>query len=154
MLKHVVEAYSPISYEEALFTAMDKASAFLSGRQSDAHVAIKSLNHSEAQGYHAVLEITLVPISLRDNMHITGQFKETAHALVRNYRLMLKAEHDHMQHVLEDHFAKTHGPLIHRDIPDAILVPLHDAEIENHMLEQALNPSRGHHHNPDDPEPE
>lgn len=146
MLKHVVEAYSDKSYEEALFNAMDKASAFLSGRQSDAHVAIKSLNHSEEHGYHAVLEITLVPISLRENMHITGQFKETAHALVRNYRLMLKADHDHMQHVLEDHFAKSRGPIIHRDIPDAILIPLHDVDIENHMLERALNPKRGHHH--------
>ncbi len=155
MLKHVVEAFSDDSYEDALYKAMDKATAYLSGRQCDAHIAIKDLNHSVALGYHAVLEITLVPISLRDNMHVTGFFKQAQRAHNRDFRLMLKAEHDHMHHVLEAHFAKARKALIHHDIPDLILIPLHDAEIENNMLEAALHPSKLRRRNPSgDLEPE
>lgn len=155
MLKHVVEAFSDDSYEDALYSAMDKVTAFLSGRQCDAHIAIKDLNHSDAMGYHAVLEITLVPISLRDNMHVTGFFKEAQRVHSRNFRLMLKTEHDHMHHVLEDHFAKARKGLIHQDIPDLILIPLHDTEIDNNMLERAMHPSPAHRRYPSgDPEPE
>lgn len=136
MLKYVVEAFSQESYEDALFRAMDKASAFLSGHQSDAHVAIRSLSYSEECGYHAVLEITLVPISLRDNMHIIGIFKETQRAHGWAFRLMLKQEHEHLHHVLEEHFAKVHSVEPKMPIPDFILSPLTDVDFENHFIEK------------------
>lgn len=136
MLKYVVEAFSQESYEDALFRAMDKASAFLAGHQSDAHIAIRSLSHSEEYGYHAVLEITLVPISLRDNIHIVGIFKETQRAHGRAFRLMLKQEHEHLHHVLDEHFARVRldGPKI--PVPDFILSPLTDMDFENRLIEK------------------
>lgn len=141
MLKHVVEAFSHESYEDAIYKAMDKASAFLTGHQSDAHVAIKALDHSENLGYHAVLEITLVPMSLRDNMHIRGIFRETRLAHDFAFRLMLKEEHEHLHHVLDDHFARARTALEEHYIPDFILVPLRDVDIvENDELEKSLHP--------------
>lgn len=141
MLKHVVEAFSEESYEDAIYKAMDKAAAFLTGHQSDAHVAIKSLNHSERLGYHAVLEITLVPIALRDNIHICGIFRETRLAHDMAFRLMLKEEHEHLHHVLDDHFARARASLAQHDIPDFILVPLRDVDIvENDELEKSQHP--------------
>lgn len=140
MLKHVVEAFSQESYEEAIYKASDKASAFLSGTQSDAHVMIKSLDHSEAMGYHAVLEITLVPISLRENMDIIGAFKLARRAHDLAFRLMLKEEHEHLHHVLEDHFARVRSAAPPAPIPDFILCTATDAEVDNKLIEHVLAP--------------
>ncbi|MGZ9109077.1 MAG: hypothetical protein ACXW4B_09685 [Micavibrio sp.] len=140
MLKYVVEAYSKESYEEAIYRASDKASAFLTGHQSDAHVRIVKLDHSEEMGFHAVLEVTMVPMSVGDNMHIRGIFKETRLAHDLSFRLMLKEEHDHMHHVLEAHFAAARQSVAHQDIPDYILAPLGEADIKNNAIERMNKP--------------
>ena len=140
MLKYAVEAFSQESYEDALAQAMAKAAAFLTGHQSDAHVAIKSLNHSDAMGYHAVLEITIVPMSLRHELHVTGIFKETVHAHDRAFRLFLKEEHDHLQHVLDSHFSKALHPRDIQPVPDMILAALSEVDIENNQLEKKPHP--------------
>lgn len=141
MFKYVVEAFSQESYEEAIYRASDKAAAFLSGHQSDAHVRIVKLDHSDAQGYHAVLEVTIVPMSLRDNMHIRGIFKETRLAHDRAFRLMLKEEHAHMQHVMDEHFAAALRPVAHQHmVPDYILAPLNEVDIANNALERLHKP--------------
>jgi hypothetical protein len=154
MLKYVVEAFSKESYEDAIYRASDKAAALLAGHQSDAHVRIVTLDHSEEKGFHAVLEATIVPMSLRDNMHIRGIFKETRLAHDMAFRLMLKEEHDHMQHVLDEHFAAALRPVVHQHtIPDYILAPLNEADIANNAIERLHRPYP-HPHMPGAPDEE
>lgn len=136
MLKHIVEAYSEISFEDALAKAMDKAAALLEGVQSDAHVAIRDLSHNPELGYHAELEITLIPLSLRENMNLTGLYKECARAHERGFRLMLKAEHDHLQHVLDEHFALARRDVVARSLPDFIIAGLGEADFNDHLPEK------------------
>jgi hypothetical protein len=53
---------------------------------------------------------------------------------------MLKEEHLHLQHVLEDHFAAARTAKKTWEIPDFILLPLHEPEIEGGAVERALKP--------------
>jgi len=143
MFKQTVEGWSRENYEEALFDAMAKADKVMRG-QRNAHVAIKVLNQPEEGLYHAILEISTEVMGLHDDLNIIGQFKETSRAHTLNFRIMLKQEHDHLQHVITDHFAKVRkGPVV-APVPDFILVPLTDADIDNKEIEKNLRRNAAH----------
>ena len=153
MLRHIVEGWSDESYEEAIFDALKRAEDDLR-KLRNAHVHISTLNMTEDERYHAVLEVTTEPMGHRKGLDVIGQFKEVTRAHDLSFRLFQRAEHDHIHQIVSDHLlkmGKTNSAA--RPIPDFILVPLGtDAYIEGHMLEHEFFDT-AHSHKPHKPKP-
>ena len=137
MQKFIVEGWSKESYEEALFIAMSRAAETMS-HLHNAHVSIKKLEEVEDKGFHALLEIETEPMGLHERFEMMDQFKEVTRAHTINFRIMHQAEHDHLHHVIADHFSKVGLANPERFLPDLLMVPLTEADIDNQAIEKAL----------------
>lgn len=151
MFKQNIEGWSREGFEEALFDAMTRASEIMKGLRN-AHARIKELSEPEEGLFHAVLEIETEIMGLHDDLNIVGQFKEISRAHDLHFRIMQKQEHEHLEHVIADHFARLGNTLHHAPIPDFILMSMGDVNIENNEIERNLHPRVPH--NDPDPEPE
>lgn len=151
MFRHIVEGWSQDSYEDAIFSALRKASDFL-GATHDVHIFIRELSHNEEQGYHAVLELSKEPMSVRLNLDMED---DPAHRgridLDRRFRILRRREHDHMGHIVAAHFEKIGKPPPPSPVPDFILAGMTDVSVENDEVEAAFD--HACHPRPDHTEP-
>lgn len=139
MLKHRVEGWSRESYEDAIFAALRRAAQLIASTH-DVHVAIKELTHTEEQGFHAVLELTQEPMSVRYELDME---EDPAHQASlefhRQFRVLRQKEHGHMERTVAAHFEKTGKAPPARPVPDFILAPMTDVSIDNKEVEKEFD---------------
>ncbi len=133
MLKYKIEGYSEVSMDDALAQAMAKAGAFAS-EGHDLHVAILELVVLPGRGFKAVVEVTIVPITLRDTLHREAQDVELKRISNEHYRADRKREDIMKRAMVSDHFLRTYG--ISPDIPDVFLAHLDDSQLKNFLIEK------------------
>lgn len=102
-----------------------------------AHVAIKNLEEMEDRRYHATLEVTTEIMGAHKDFGMMDQFKEMSRAHDLQFRVMQKREHDRLHQVIMDHFAKVELGSPENFLPDFILVPMSEANIDNQEIEKS-----------------
>jgi hypothetical protein len=139
MFRHIVEGWSRESYEDAIFAALRRASEYLT-RTHDVHVAIKELSFSEAQGYHAVLELSKEVMSKRFELDMEDDptHREKLE-FEHQFRVLRRKEHDHMEHAVAAHFVKIGRAAPPSPVPDFILAPMTDVSVENDEIEEEFD---------------
>ena len=139
MFRHIVEGWSRENYEDAIFAAMRRAAEYLTGA-TDIHIFIRELAHSEEQGYHAVLELTKEPMSVRLDLDMED---DPAHRAKMEFdhafRVLRRKEHDHMEHAIAAHFEKTGKSAPACPVPDFILASMTDVSVENDEVEKEFD---------------
>lgn len=139
MFRHIVEGWSRESYEDAIFAALRRASEFLGGTQ-DVHIFIKELSYSEAQGYHAVLELTKEPMSSRYDLDMEDDPAHRAKIeFDHQFRVLRRKEHGHMEHAVAAHFTKIGKLVPPVPVPDFILATMTDVSVENNKVEREFD---------------
>lgn len=133
MLKYKIEGYSQVSMDDALAQAMAKAGAFAS-EGHDLHVAILELVVLPGRGYKAVVEVTIVPITLRETLHLEAQDVELKRLSNESYRADRKREDLMKRAMVSDHFLRVYGTS--PDIPDVFLAHLDDSQLKNFLIEK------------------
>jgi hypothetical protein len=136
MLKYKIEGYSEVSTDDALAQAMAKAGGFAS-EGHDLHVAILELVVLPGRGYKAVVEVTIVPITLRETLHRESQDEELKRISVEHYRADRKREDLMKRAMVSDHFLRVYGTS--PDIPDVFLAQLDDSQLKNFLIEKQFN---------------
>jgi hypothetical protein len=120
MLKHMIEASSHESYEAALNRALADAVTFTS-EIHDAHVTLQDLSRTDDDGYRAVLEISLSPVSLdQDPFGPENPFREVDRGPDADYKLQINRKYSRIERLIEDYLAdKTYINLA--EVPHFIL---------------------------------
>jgi len=119
--------------DDALAQAMAKAGAFAS-EGHDLHVAILELVVLPGRGYKAVVEVTIVPITLRETLHLEAQDVELKRISAEHYRADRKRESLMKRAMVSDHFLRVYG--ISPDIPDVFLAQLDESQLKNFLIEK------------------
>lgn len=133
MLKYKVEGHSQVSMDDALAQAMAKAGAFAS-EGHDLHVAVLELVVLPGRGYKAVVEVTIVPITLRETLQHESQDEELKRISNEHYRADRKRESLMKKAMVSDHFLRTYG--MSPDIPDVFLAQLDESQLKNFLIEK------------------
>ncbi|HEY8189796.1 MAG TPA: hypothetical protein VIF12_03875 [Micavibrio sp.] len=120
MLKHIIEASSPQSYEAALNRALADAVTFTS-ETHDAHVSLHELSRTDDDGYRAVLEISLSPLSLdQDSFGPENPFRAVDCGSDADCKLQINEKCGRIEKLIEDYLAdKTYINLA--EVPHFIL---------------------------------
>ncbi len=152
MLKIVITEYSRESTDDALGKAMAKASRYLSGDQ-DVHVSVKELAEIPGQGFRATVEVTIVPISLRNRLKVESREAEEKREREAEYRKQLEKLEKHPRELVLSHFLEAMGNWC-PEIPDFMITDINDATILREDIEHTFLHAAHHSNNHDLPAPE
>jgi hypothetical protein len=135
MLKYRIEGFSKESMEDAVGDAMAKAAAFAS-EGHDLHVAILEMTVLPGRGYKAVVEVTIIPITLRETLHREAADVELKRINEQDYAARKKFGEKHLQEQIASHFLSVFGTS--PDIPNFYLANLTESQIKNFFIEKNL----------------
>lgn len=131
----IVEGFSDESAAAALSDALNKASHYFS-EMLDVSITLKQLSELKSGGHHAILELHITPMNMKDHAHVKGLDIELRNFHNRNFHDQIKRDEGHIRHLVFDHFVNHVGAPEAALIPDHLMINVRDADLMNYMIEK------------------
>lgn len=142
----LVEGFSSDDAASAFSDALAKAAHYFS-EQHDVSVSLQKLTEIPKGGYHAVMEVHMTPVVLKDRFDIVDADVELKRIHDHSYAHDRKDEAAALKHLVFDHFTSKSGGV---QLPDHFLINIQDAHLLEYMIEKQFFEVGHKMHKPED----